>query len=142
MSFYVRAGLYAEGPSDYYFLIPLITNILRALLIEHFPARHDLAETSGLPDSPLQGREHRIAATITEHWTTFTLFIIHADGKNDPATERATMIEPGLELAREKCRAAGYKEPLAAAACIPVHELEAWLLTDAAVFHATWVAKL
>lgn len=84
--FYVCAGLYAEGPSDDEFLIPLIDRLLLDLLSAHFPAQHHIGDTLRLPDDPSAGRrrEHRIAAAIASHWTTCTLFVIHSDGAGDP----------------------------------------------------------
>lgn len=134
MSFYVCAGLYAEGPSDYRFLVPLIDRVLKELLSAHFTAQYDFAETLPLPDIRAAGRDRRIAAAIAECWTTFTLFIIHSDGDGDPKSAYAHTIAPAIKLARERRDVDRPKDPLAIAACIPERELEAWLLTDPAVF--------
>ncbi len=134
MSFYVCAGLYAEGSSDYRFLPPLIDRILKELLATHFTARYDFAETLGLPDIKAQGRDRRIAAAIANSWTTFTLFVIHSDGDGDPKSAYDNTIAPAIKLAREQRAADQRREPLAIATCIPERELEAWLLTDPLVF--------
>lgn len=134
MSFYVCAGLYAEGPSDYQFLLPLLDRVLLELLSRHFPAQHELAGTQGLPDIHMHGRAARIAATISKSWDSFTLFVIHSDGAGDPDVARANTIQPGIDLTQTQLHAAGRQEPLAVAVCMPIRELEAWLLADPLVF--------
>lgn len=138
MTIYVRAGLYAEGPSDDDFLSRLLDRLLPELLRQHFPAQYEFRETVLLQIdlSVTSGRDRRIAAAIHEYWSTCTLYVIHSDGKSDPDRERARTIDPGVALARERWQAdtdtAGL--PLAIAACVPVREMEAWLLTDPVVF--------
>lgn len=138
MTVWVRAGLYAEGPSDDAFLLPLIQRVLAELLHAHYPAQHELEAAVRLDDSlPVSvGRARRIAAAIREYWSTCTLFVIHADGKSDPDRERAQFAAPGIALAREQWQAdpETARLPLAVATCVPVREIEAWLLADAAVF--------
>ncbi len=133
MSFYVCAGLYAEGPSDYQFLLPLLDRVLLELLCRNFPAQHELADTQGLPDI-MHGRAARIAATISKSWDSFTLFVIHSDGASDPAAVRANSVQPGIDLTRTQLQTAGRRGQLAVAVCMPIRELEAWLLADPLVF--------
>jgi energy-coupling factor transporter ATP-binding protein EcfA2 len=69
-------------------------------------------------------REVRLAAAIREHWDQCTIFVVHADGAGDPERALREQVEPGLALARSDHGA------LAAAACVPVREIEAWMLAD------------
>jgi Domain of unknown function (DUF4276) len=50
------------------------------------------------------------------------------DGAGNPAGARRSLIKPGLALARKR------HPDLAAAACVPVREIEAWMLADAGAF--------
>jgi hypothetical protein len=124
---YVCAGLYAEGPTDYRFLGPLITRLIYDLSAAMVPGRAIVADTVGI-DAPRrvksERREDRIAAAIDDAWGQCTLFIVHSDGAGDPVTVRRSQVDPGIERAR-----AGHPD-LASAACIPVRELEAWMLVD------------
>lgn len=128
---YVCAGLFAEGPTDYYFLQPLLDRLLDDLLARHYTSRYTLAESHGIDAAVPQpkAREARIAAAIDAYWDRCTLFIIHTDGSpGDPATQRQRLVDPGIAAARsahERC-------PIAA--CVPVRETEAWLLADPAAF--------
>lgn len=130
---YVCAGLFAEGPTDYRFLLPLLDRLLDDLLARHYTARYQLAPTQGI-DAPAttrkQPRELRIAAAVDSYWDRCTLFVIHADGANNPTAQRANNIDPGIAAARDK------RPGCPMAACVPVRETEAWLLSDAAVFAA------
>jgi hypothetical protein len=131
---YFRAGLYAEGPTDYDFLLPLLDRFLDALAAPLFPGAYEVAPAVGI-DAPRRttgGRSERIAAAIDVSWDTCTLFVIHADGAGDPEGARRNTVEPGLLLART----AHPERSIAAAACVPVREIEAWMLVDPTVFHA------
>lgn len=131
---YVQVGLYAEGRSDYDLLLPLIGRLLPELVVGRSfadlpdPMPIDAHGTSG-------GRATRIAAAIEQHWNVCTLFVIHADADGDQAAARVERVRPGLE---EAGRRLGKEVP--AAACVPVRELEAWMLADEEVFHRLYSA--
>jgi hypothetical protein len=129
---YLRAGLFAEGRSDYEFLCRLLDRLLDALAAPLFPGKCDIGETRGI-DAPLSvkgKRADRIAAAISENADLCELFVIHADGGGDPDEVRRSCVEPGVAAAR----AAQPDREVIAAACIPVREIEAWLLTDPQAF--------
>lgn len=129
---YVQAGLYAEGPTDYDLLIPLIDRLLAELVARHPAAFADLPPPIGLSDEPGDGkrRRERIAAAIERNWHNCTLFVIHADADGDWEGARERNVLPGLVEARQRLGV----DALPAAACVPVREIEAWLLADAGVF--------
>ena len=130
---YLRAGLYAEGPTDYYFLLPLLNRLLREIAAQLFPGANEVEDTRAIY-SPNPGAERkraeRIAAAVRYNEDLIDLLIIHADGAGDPEAALRDQVEPGLEAARTAIPG----KPLPAVACIPVRELEAWLLADAEVF--------
>ncbi|MDI1434501.1 DUF4276 family protein [Polyangium sorediatum] len=126
---YLCAALYAEGPSDYDFLSPLINRLLDTLGNELEPGRVEVGETLGI-DAPRPyppKRVDRIAAAVAEYWDSFTLLVIHADGGGDPDEARKTCVAPGIGLASSAF-------PLVAVPCVPVREIEAWMLADVEVF--------
>jgi Domain of unknown function (DUF4276) len=129
---YIRAGVYAEGPTDYDFLLPLLDRLLDSLAASLFSGAYEVGSTAGI-DAPRVaggGRAERIAAAVDDWWGACTLFVIHSDGAGDPASARENCVEPGVEAARSK-RA---ELPLLVAACIPVREIEAWMLVDPEAF--------
>jgi hypothetical protein len=129
---YLRAGLYAEGPTDYAFLSPLLDRLMDELALSRFTGRYILGDCEGI-DAPRPrpaARADRIAAAIHESWDRCTVFVIHGDGAGDPERARREQIVPGIEAARVM-RA---DRPVAVAACIPVREIEAWMLADPDVF--------
>ncbi len=127
---YLRAGLYAEGPTDYRFLMPLLDRLIHELAAGALVQDFDVADTLPMdtPGNTPKGREHALPAAISAAWGECTLFVIHADGAGDPERIRRTAIDPGLRKAKEE------HPGLAAAACVPVRELEAWMLVDGEVF--------
>ena len=124
---YVQAGLYAEGKTDYDFLIPLLERLLDDLLAQHYPGQ----STALPPLLPLGAeeesgtrREARIAEVIRQSHETCQLFVIHADADGDAARARSERIEPGVR------RGLTGLANVAAAACIPIQMIEAWMLVD------------
>ncbi|WP_437715758.1 hypothetical protein WMF45_04635 [Sorangium sp. So ce448] len=127
---YLRAGLYAEGPSDYDFLLPLLDRLLPALASSLFPGACDVADSLGI-DAPYPApgeRAERIAAAIADRLAECTLFVIHADSKGDPRYARQSCVDPGIDAARRA------SPDVVTVTCVPVRETEAWMLVDAEVF--------
>lgn len=131
-SLYICAGVYAEGPSDYAFLCPLLDRLLDALGASLFPGAYEVAATVGIdaPSGTPGGRAEHIAAAIDVSWGACTLFVIHADADGDAEEAKQKRIEPGIAAAR----VLRPDPPPAVAACIPVREIEAWMLADPTAF--------
>jgi hypothetical protein len=75
-------------------------------------------------------RAPRIAAAVAAYEGQFELLVIHADGASDPRAARRSQIDPGIAALAE----AATEWPVIAVPCIPVREIEAWLLTDPGAF--------
>lgn len=128
---YYSVGVFAEGRTDYDFLLGLIDQLISANAADLLGPRFQSAPSRAI-DAPAakrrESREDRIAAAIEENWDECTLFVIHADSDGDAGRALHERIEPGLARAR-----VGHTD-LAAAACVPVRETEAWMLADAQAF--------
>ncbi len=101
---YVRAGLYAEGPSDYRFLVPVITRLLQEVAPSVLPSLPEIADTVAIdapPPAP-SNRVERIAAAVHDHWDDCTIFVIHADANGDEARALSDRVQPGMECARRQ----------------------------------------
>lgn len=129
---YLRAGLYAEGSTDYAFMMPLLDRVIDEVAALHFPGQYEVGETKGIDAlrKNTGNRAERIAAAIEAHWDECTLFVIHSDGAGDPKAAEERCITPGIAA----FEAAFGERRLAAAACVPVRETEAWMLVDPEVF--------
>jgi hypothetical protein len=130
---YLSAGLYAEGPSDYGFLLRLIDRMLETIGAAQFSGACEVATTIGIdaPEPLRTGkRAPRIAAAVAAYEGQFELLVIHADGASDPRAARRSQIDPGIAALAE----AATEWPVIAVPCIPVREIEAWLLTDPGAF--------
>lgn len=128
---YICAGLFAEGKTDYHFLLGLLDQLLPEIASTLFGSISEVAPSIGI-DAPsttkIARRDQRIASAIDGSWRECTLFVVHSDGGGDPVHARAMQVEPGLGIARVQ------HPDLAAAACVPVREIEAWMLADADAF--------
>jgi hypothetical protein len=128
---YLRVGLYAEGPTDYYFLMPLLNRMLRDIAAECFPGASEVEDTRAVDSSGEERkRVDRIAMAVREHEDLIDLLVIHADGGGDPEAALRERVEPGIEAARTAIPG----KPVPVIACVPVREIEAWLLVDKRVF--------
>jgi hypothetical protein len=128
---YLRPALYAEGPTDYYFLSPLLSRMVREIAARLFPGANEVVETRRIDSAGAEReRAERISAAVREHYEWIDFLIIHSDGAGDPKQARRECVDPGIEAAR--MAVPGMHVP--AVACIPVREIEAWLLVDEQVF--------
>jgi Domain of unknown function (DUF4276) len=126
---YLRAGLYAEGPSDYHFLSPLINRLLEVVGARLFPAECGVDETVGIDAPWVKGsRAERFVAAVERGGEGCSLFVVHTDGAGNSRKACESNVAPS----REALRAASDERPVVA--CVPVHEVEAWLLTDPEAF--------
>lgn len=125
---YLCAGVFAEGSSDYAFLLPLVTRLLYEVSTS-VPQLTEVADAVGIDASrPVpKARADRIAKAIRDHEGQCTLFVIHADADGDRDAALQERVAPGRH-------AAGVAAPIVA--CIPVREMEAWILSDSAAFTA------
>ena len=123
---YLCAGVYAEGASDYAFLLPLVTRVLYEVSTV-VPQLTEVADSVGIDASrPVpRTRADRIAKAIREYEGQCSLFVIHADADGDRHAALRERVDPGRH-------AAGVAAPIVA--CIPVREMEAWMLSDRAAF--------
>lgn len=124
---YVRSGLYAEGPSDYQLLTPLLRRLVEQVCLDAARGVVDVEDVQGL-DAPRGLREADRATRILEaargFWGGACVLFIHADGAGDPDVAKATQFAPAAALIQARLRG-GVCVPV-----IPVREIEAWTLVD------------
>ena len=119
-------ALYAEGPTDYQFLCPLLLRLCESVCAQ---ALHpvEIGDVLPLDDSPAMRtapRDERIAHAARNAAPAWNLLFVHADADGDAAGALRERVTPGLERVRDAAR------PRAeGVAVVPVRETEAWLLT-------------
>lgn len=126
MRLYLRAALFGEGPSDYQFLQRLLDRQIEATAAQLLPGLVDIGETLGVdaPRGTPGRRADRILAAAQANADLFDFLVIHSDGAGDPEGARATCVDPGIAAL------AALATPIPAIACVPVREIEAWMLVD------------
>ena len=127
---WICEGLYAEGPTDYRFLVALLDNLLPQIATEALPEIPIVGQTVAIDartPAP-SSRAERIVAAIDSYRAECNLFVVHADADNDPEAAVRDRIHPGLALASQRW------PDIALATCVPVRAIEAWMLVDPDVF--------
>lgn len=124
---YLGLALFAEGPTDYRFLSPLLQRLCEHACL----GANQPVEVSGmLPlDDPknMKGapREDRIAKAALDASSSWNVLFVHADGAADRAAAHERLIAPGL------ARLAEHGLPRhEGVAVLPIRETEAWMLAD------------
>jgi hypothetical protein len=127
---YIKAGLYAEGPSDYRFLMPVITRLLQEIAPAALLSLPEIADTIGI-DAPAPAPQHRadrIAAAVHDYWGDCTLFVVHGDANGDHVRALNERVLPGI------AQVLSQHADAAIVPCMPVRAVEAWMLCDPGVF--------
>jgi len=125
---YLGLALYAEGRTDYYFLIPLLQRLCEDLctreakhLVE-FGAVLGLDDPLPLKDEPREARILGAAESARGHWQ---ILFVHSDGEGAPAKVRAESTAPALTLLQQS-----FGEAHAGVAVVPIRETETWAMFD------------
>ncbi len=128
---YLGLALYAEGPTDYEFLSPLLLRVCEDLALRSSQPV-ELSEVLGLnhpagtDDMPRAERILRAAQAAAGQWT---VLFVHADGAGDADTKRREQVDPALDALLADTSSTGR-----GCAVIPVRETEAWALADPTAF--------
>lgn len=125
---YLGMALYAEGPTDYYFLKPLVRRLCEELCARQSEERLEIGDVLELDDPADrrdESREDRITAAASAAQGAWHILFIHADGASQPDRAREDQISPAIRRLEMEL-GAGY----GSVAVVPIRETEAWLLAD------------
>lgn len=124
---FLQPLLYAEGPTDYHLLGPLLRRLVEAVCLEAARSVVDVVDVQGV-DAPgrfqKDDRSTRILEAARGYWGGATVLFIHADGAGDPEGKRAEQVTPAMDRIAAELRGG------ACVPVMPVRELEAWTLAD------------
>ena len=125
---YLGLALYAEGPTDYYFLRPLLERLCVDICLREASGLVEVAAVLGLDHPPAReqdARDVRIREAARSALGQWSVLFVHADGAGDPARARAQQTTPALEALHADFGAYGR-----GVAVVPIRETEAWALVD------------
>lgn len=126
---YLSLALYAEGPTDYRFLSPVLQRLCQDICLKQARTQVDIPDVLGLDHPPEEKdapREARILAAALQAKGAWRVLFIHADGERDPVSQKANLVEPGVHAVRK--RFAEGADQLDVVGVVPVRETEAWIL--------------
>ncbi|WP_068808959.1 DUF4276 family protein [Thauera phenolivorans] len=126
---YLGLALYAEGPTDYYFLRPLLLRLCEDICLnqanqsvefgEEVISLNEPARMKGAP------REERIIEAAREARGAWRIVFIHTDGAGNAERARATCAQPAIDGLAEELPNDGV-----GVAVVPIRETESWALAD------------
>lgn len=125
---YLGLALYAEGPTDYYFLRPLLQRLCENLCAREAAGPVEVSEVLGIDhpaDVAAEPREQRILEAAKQARGAWRVLFVHADGANDPVRAHQEQVAPGLVLLSQQFAQDGI-----GVAVVPMRETEAWTLVD------------
>ena len=125
---YLSLALYAEGPTDYRFLSPVLRRLCEELCAVEARRAVEISEVLGLdhPDACKDApREQRILAAGRKAMGSWRLLFVHTDGEGDADKARRERVSPALALLQQQLPRAGR-----GVGVVPVRETEAWMLAD------------
>lgn len=130
---YLGLALYAEGPTDYLFLGPLLQRVAEELALD---ARGtvDVSEVLPLNEPPEfrdRPRDQRILKAAELAVSQWRILFVHADGAANPVKARVEQVEPALEAVEARMLSGKV------CAVVPVRETEAWALCDPEAFRGS-----
>ena len=126
---YLGLALYAEGPTDYRFLTPLLRRLADDLCLNEGNEVIEISEVwpvDAPPECEDSDRASRIREAALAARGAFNVLFVHADGAGNPEAAREHNIAPGaqqiaIHFAEDEARIV---------AVVPVRETEAWTLAD------------
>lgn len=137
---YLGLALYAEGPTDYYFLRPVLQRLCEDLCACEAVEPVEVSAVLALNHPAAAGgapRAQRILAAAEQARESWNILFVHADGANDPRRARQEQVEPGLALLRSAFSGEHF-----GVAVIPVRETEAWAIADGDAIRSVFGTRL
>ncbi len=126
---YLGLALYAEGPTDYYFLRPLLLRLCEDICLNEANQSVEFAEEVISLDTPERmkdaPREERIIEAAREARGAWRIVFVHTDGAGSAERARATCAQPAIDRLAQELPNDGI-----GVAVVPIRETESWALAD------------
>lgn len=127
--YFLGLALYAEGPTDYYFLRPLLLRLCEDICLRDANQTIEFAEEVIALNHPDRWRDapraERIVAAAREALGAWRIVFVHTDGAGNADRGRADCVQPALDQLHQAFAAEGV-----GVAVIPVRETESWAIAD------------
>jgi hypothetical protein len=137
---YLGLALFAEGPTDYRFLSP----VLQRATVDLCRGAREEIEVGGVLPLEIPSAVHaadpitRVLEAARAADGEFDVLFLHRDGAGDPDGARAQWIEPAAE--RIAAELTAYRKETVAV--VPVRKMEAWALADGDALRAAFSTRL
>ncbi len=118
-------GVFAEGPTDPDFLIPLLGRFTHQVISAR--GRHPIFVSDPV-DLPGRPSAETFRETTSRYWHSVDILVVHTDANGDSKRARTDRIDPWFASVRDIFD--GKERSLVA--IVPARETEAWMLCDVA----------
>jgi hypothetical protein len=139
---YLELALFAEGPTDYRFLSPILRRVTEDICCQHAKQSVDVREEVLRLQTPQQERDasraQRILAAARQDCHSYVILFIHSDSDGNWERALKERIEPAMLLLNQDAVTQQKKT----IAVIPVRETEAWTLVDGDALRASFGIKM
>lgn len=126
---YLGLALYAEGPTDYYFLRPLLLRLCEDICLNEANQSVEFGEeviSLNEPDRMRDARrEERVIEAARKARGAWRIVFVHTDGAGNAARARATCAQPAIDRLARELPGEGI-----GVAVVPIRETESWALAD------------
>lgn len=126
---YLGLALYAEGPTDYYFLRPLLLRLCEDICLHDANQSVEFGEEVISLNEPARvkdaSREERIVEAAREARGAWRIVFIHTDGAGNAERARTTCAQPAIDRLAQVLPNDGV-----GVAVVPIRETESWALAD------------
>ncbi|HAI69403.1 MAG TPA: hypothetical protein DCM38_08205 [Gammaproteobacteria bacterium] len=127
---YIELALFAEGPTDYRFLSPILRRVTEDLCCQYAKQPVEVREeVLGLQTPQLfheASRAQRILAAARQDCHSYLILFIHSDSDGDWKRAFKERVNPAIQLINQDA----LLQKKRTVAIIPVQETEAWALVD------------
>ncbi len=126
---YLGLALFAEGPTDYRFLPPVLRRATEELCLRNARTTVEIGDVLNL-HAPQDYRDADLATQIVEAAKAangaYNILFIHTDGSGDPKAAYDQRVQP----AKERIASELSSQLKRTVGVVPVREMEAWTLVD------------
>lgn len=137
---YLSIALYAEGPTDYYFLSPILQRLCEDICMREATEPVEVSPALALdhPETHSNSpREQRILEAARCANGAWQIIFIHGDGSGNSKAARDNLVQPAIDAISASPELEGI-----GVGVVPIRETEAWAISDGDAIRSAFGTRL